>query len=137
MNAPRLSPLAGHGARQAQYVSILRGLTDTQPDIKAAVLATVDGLEIAIVEHQGRPHAAPLAAMASSLIALGRAAGREAGHEGCERVVVENSNGKLLVRPIEVGGRATLLLCMALTDDVMLRAALRTADDIARAVESL
>lgn len=135
--APRSSALALHAARQPRYQAILRSLTGAQPDIRAAVLATLDGFEVAVAEHYGRAHAAPLAAMASSLIALGRAAGREAGHEGCERVVVENRNGKLLVRPIGTPERTPLLLCMALSADVLLGSALWTADEIARAVEAL
>lgn len=133
----RSASLALHGERRESYRAILRGLTDGQADIKAAVLTTLDGFEVAVVERLGRSTATPLAAMASSLVALGRAAGREAGHEGCERVVVENSNGKLLVRPIGAGGRTPLLLCMALGADALLGSALWTADEIAKAVESL
>lgn len=135
--APHPPSLALHGERRASYQAILRALTGTQVDIKAVVLATPDGFEVAMVERQGRSQATPLAAMASSLIALGRAAGREAGHEGCERVVVENSNGKLLVRPIGAAGRTPLLLCMSLKSGVLLGSALWTADEIANAVESL
>lgn len=134
---PRSAPLVLHGERRGSYQAILHRLTDGQSDIKAAVLATPDGFEVAVIERLGRSTATPLAAMASSLIALGRAAGREAGHEGCERVVVENRNGKLLVRPIGASGRAPLLLCMALSSGVLLGSALWTADEIAKAIESL
>jgi predicted regulator of Ras-like GTPase activity (Roadblock/LC7/MglB family) len=131
------SPLALHSERRGAYQAILSQFTDTRPDITAAVLATVDGFEVAMVERLGRSQATPLAAMASSLTALGRAAGREAGHEGCERVVVESGNGKLLVRPIGASGRSPLLLCMSLGSGALLGSALWAADEIAKAVESL
>jgi len=134
---PRSSPLALHGERRGAYQAILSRFTDMRPDITSAVLATMDGFEVAMVERLGRSQATPLAAMASSLIALGRAAGREAGHEGCQRVVVESGNGKLLVRPIGASGRSPLLLCMSLGAGALLGSALWAADEIAKAVESL
>ncbi len=126
-----------HASHQAHYLSILNHLTLTQPDIKSAVLATADGLAVASVDHQPMPCSQQLAAMASSLVALGRIAGREAGHGGCEQLVVESANGKLLVRAIGTDGRQPLLLCMSLTADVMMGSALWTADEIVEAVESL
>lgn len=126
-----------HASRQAHYLSILNQLTGTQPEIKSAVLATADGRAVAAVEHQSRRCGQQLAALASSLVALSHIAGREAGHDHCEQLVVESADGKLLVRSIGAKGRHPLLLCLTLTADVLMGSAQWTADEITEAVEAL
>lgn len=113
--------------------SPLHRFTDADPKLSAIVLATPDGFEIATRQNHARPRPAQLAAMAASLTAVARAAGREVGHDGCDRLILESGNGKLLIRPIG----ADLLLCMVLLPSMLLGSALWMADEIGKAIESL
>ncbi|MBS0426794.1 MAG: roadblock/LC7 domain-containing protein [Proteobacteria bacterium] len=127
----RAATLADHQARAANYEAVLRRCTSSV-EIDAAVLATVDGMEIASVAARAGYRPAQLAAMASSLIAVASAAGREVGHAACERLVVQSGTGTLLIRPL--GGNSALVLCMAVSPQTVLGRALWAADEIARAL---
>jgi hypothetical protein len=124
--------LSVHRAERDRYMGILKQHTESQSKVTAVVLATPDGFEVAAVHYHGEPRSAQFAAMASSLIAVARAAGREVGHEGCDGLIVESPSGKLLIRP--VGKSDGLLLCMVLAPGMLLGAALWAADEIGKAI---
>lgn len=136
MAFPSSRTLVEHQARAGDYAAQLRRHTEGQFDLTAGVIATIDGIELAsISNNQGRYRPAQLAAMASSLLAVAAAASREVDQSACERLIVESGAGKLLIKP--VGGGSALLLCLALPPQVLLGAALRAADEIARALRAL
>lgn len=125
----RAATLADHHAQAAHYESVLQRCTG-DVEIDAAVLATVDGMAIASVGTRAGDRAPQLGAMASSLIAVASAAGREVGHAACERLVVQSGTGTLLIRPLGAG--SALVLCMAVPPKTVLGRALWAADEIAR-----
>ena len=130
-----LRTLAEHQALASSYLVQLRRCTDGQFDLTAGVIATIDGIELASINNQGRYRPAQLAAMASSLLAVAAAASREVDQSACERLIVENGNSKLLIKP--VGGGSALLLCLALPAQVLLGKVLWAADEIARALRAV
>lgn len=131
---PPAKPLAEHRAHSARYLAILQKFTEDQAPSAMCVVATVDGIEVAALNPKREYRPAQLAAMASSLLAVAGAAGREVGHAACDRLIVESSTGKLLMKP--VGANSGLVLCMALPADVLLGKALWAADEIARSISS-
>lgn len=137
MSSPRPTTrtLAEHQALAAHYQAQLRRCTQSQIDFTAAVIATVDGIEIASLNHKGRYRPAQLAAMASSLLAVAAAAGREVDQSACERLIVESAGGKLLIKPL--GSGSALVLCMALPASTLLGQALWAADEITRGILSI
>ena len=83
----------------------------------AIVVATTDGFDLASAgERVVEP--ARLAAMVSSLAALGEAASGEVGIGAPRVLVVESSEGRLVVRCIQVRGHA--LVVVVLTDRAVL-----------------
>ncbi|WP_076999731.1 roadblock/LC7 domain-containing protein [Variovorax sp. KK3] len=128
----RAQALAAHQALAGRYTEILHRHTEQALDLTAAVIATVDGIEIASLAGKPGLRPAQLAAMASSLMAVAVAAGREVGHGPCERLFIETRAGTLLLKPI--GRAGDLVLCMALTPRTVLAKAFWAADEIGRAV---
>lgn len=126
--------LAEHHAQAQHYIAVLRKFTEAHTTATMSVIATVDGIEIAALNSIATFRPAELAAMASSLLAVAAAAGREVGHAECDRLIIESRTGKLLIKPI--GANSALVLCMALPADVLLGKALWAADEIAKAIAS-
>lgn len=135
---PPTRTLVQHQALSARYLAELRRCTEGHVDLTTAVIATVDGIEIAALDQKGRYRPAQLAAMASSLLAVAAAAGREVDQSACERLIVESTGGKLLIKPIGAGtAGAALLLCLALPPETLLGKALWAADEITRALAAI
>lgn len=87
---------------------LTRQLTDNLDGAIAALVCRADGIEIA--QTQRRPvDVARLAAVASSLGALGDAASREAGIGSPRCVLVDSSMGRLLVRCMGRGEQAVIV----------------------------
>ena len=87
---------------------LTRHLTDNLDGAIAALVCRADGIEIA--QSQCRPvDIARLAAVASSLGALGDAASREAGIGSPRCVLVDSSMGRLLVRCVGRGEHAVIV----------------------------
>jgi predicted regulator of Ras-like GTPase activity (Roadblock/LC7/MglB family) len=103
--------LASEARRAAE--NLLAGLDGAG----AVVIATIDGFDIA---HAGRRMIEParLAAMVSSFAALGDAAGRETGIGATRCLVVESTEGRLVVRLLQVGDES--LVVALLTDKAVL-----------------
>lgn len=83
----------------------------------AIVISTIDGFDLA---HGGRRAIEParLAAMVSSLAALGDAASRESGIGEPRCLVVESTEGRLMVRCMQVAGES--IVVVVLTDKTVL-----------------
>jgi len=87
---------------------LTRQLLDSLDGALAALVCRADGIEIA--QAQRRPvDVARLAAVASSLGALGDAASREAGIGSPRCVLVDSSMGRLLVRCVGQGEQAVIV----------------------------
>src|SRR6185436_17858229 len=79
-------------ARRAACQALIDQLVAGQQQITGALVSTVDGFEIA-ARLGSTISAAKLAAMTSSLLALGEAVSIEGGVENCMNVVIEASAG--------------------------------------------
>jgi predicted regulator of Ras-like GTPase activity (Roadblock/LC7/MglB family) len=66
-------------------------------DIYGTVIATVDGHMLAARGQQGEAHSKQLAAMTSTLVALGDSVADVLGQGICRNVLVENAEGTVLV----------------------------------------
>jgi predicted regulator of Ras-like GTPase activity (Roadblock/LC7/MglB family) len=80
---------------------------------RAVVIATADGFDLAHAGHQ-EIDPARLAAMVSSVSALGDAASQETGIGTPRYLVIESSEGRLVVRCMQVQDQA--LIVVVLTD---------------------
>ena len=130
----RTLALAAHQARALHYTVILRRYTEDTVDLSAAVIATVDGIQVASLSVKPGLRPDQLAAMASSLLAVAGAAGREVGHSACDRLFIESRNGTLLIKPL--GPEGDLVLCLAMSPGSVLAKALWSADEIGKALAS-
>lgn len=93
------------------------GLLAELDGARSIVIATVDGFEVA---HTGTQAVDParLAAMVSSFAAVGDAASRETGIGVPRCLVIESTDGRLVVRCIEIQGES--LIVVILTDKATL-----------------
>jgi predicted regulator of Ras-like GTPase activity (Roadblock/LC7/MglB family) len=69
------------------------------PGVVSAVLMSADGFEVASLQ-VGKGGAARLAAMGSSLTAIGSAIAREAGIVECNRMIIEAESGTVVIMTI-------------------------------------
>ena len=83
-------------------------LLSSVPEIRGALVSAVDGFDVAA---NLRPplSAAKMAAMTSSLLALGDAVSSESGQGGCQNVVIESDHGRILMMDIPNRHRKLLL----------------------------
>lgn len=91
MTAPKFGRVA-----QTMAQKCLDAFGRDTPGLVSAVLLSADGFEVASLRlNEGG--AARLAAMGSSLAAVGSAIAQEAGLAGCDRLLVESATGTVLV----------------------------------------
>ena len=95
-----LSEQAGHAA-QTRFAEI--------DGARAVVIATPDGFDLAHAGHHAIDPAR-LAAMVSSFAALGDAASRETGIGTPRCLVIESSEGRLVVRCMQMQGQAIVVV---------------------------
>jgi predicted regulator of Ras-like GTPase activity (Roadblock/LC7/MglB family) len=100
----------------------------SQNGISTVVMTTLDGQEIAIYDPAQKFSAVRLSAMTSSLVAIARSVGREVDFHGCDRLLLETPNGKIIFRP--VGMQYPYLLCIVVGRDALLGHTLWTVDKI-------
>ena len=110
----------------AQWASPVDGL-------QAALLTTPDGFEIASLKLRTDLQANRVAAMASSLMAMARAVGREVQFTGCKRLTFETDTGVMIFQAIEAGFPS--ILCLVLDSKAMLGRAICAASEITQAME--
>jgi len=79
---------------------------------RSVVVATADGFELAQAG-PGHGDASRLAAMVSSFAALGDAASRESNIGTPRCLVIESTDGRLLVRCMQVRGQSIVVLVLA------------------------
>ncbi|WP_395705921.1 hypothetical protein [Casimicrobium huifangae] len=75
-----------------------------QPDLRASMLATIDGFEIASHCPDQSFRSQNLAAMASSLAAISRAITKEVAFDGCDRMLLESTSGRIVFQPVQALG---------------------------------
>lgn len=88
------------------------------PGVVSAVLMSADGFEIASLQ-VGKGGAARLAAMGSSLSAIGSAIAKEAGIVECSRMVIESDSGTVVIMNVPES-RPPMSLAVVANDSSML-----------------
>ncbi len=99
-------PYAAIGARTANE------LLDAIDGCRAVIVATIDGFSLAVAQRQSID-ADRLAAMVSSIGALGAAASRETGIGTPRCLVVESTEGRLVVRCVNTGTHDLVIAVLA------------------------
>lgn len=94
-------------AYREQCERLIRALVESHAELTGALVSTVDGFEIAAVLPASLS-APKLAAMTSSLVALGESVSIEAGAGGCINVVIESQHGRLMMLDIHGDSRNLL-----------------------------
>jgi predicted regulator of Ras-like GTPase activity (Roadblock/LC7/MglB family) len=100
-----------------EMLARLKQLTSNNPGVLAAQVCTVDGFEVVAV-HRNEESRRRLAAMASSLHALGSALVQEVDLGSYENLVLEGSRGKVLMMSVP-GCDGTLLLTAIASQDAL------------------
>jgi predicted regulator of Ras-like GTPase activity (Roadblock/LC7/MglB family) len=113
-------------------------LIRTSSGVEAALIATGDGFEVARATRGRTFDAARLAGLASSVLALGRAMGRELDLKTTRSAVIEADAGTVLLFAVPCQ-RADLILGAVASKDATLGMCLvdvrRTAEEIARRLD--
>lgn len=109
MLEPRRPPHRMSDARIARIRAELDAFAHALPGVRSAVVASVDGF--AIAEATGQAGAGDrLAAMTSSMLALGKAVTRELALGSMEVLMMEADEGKVLMLSIPSPGTPLLLM---------------------------
>lgn len=104
----------------------------TTPGVVSAVLLSADGFEVASVQ-VGKGGAARLAAMGSSLSAIGSAIAREAGIVECTRMIIESDSGTIVIMTI-AEARPPMSLVVVASDASLLGQLLWAAKDCCKTI---
>jgi predicted regulator of Ras-like GTPase activity (Roadblock/LC7/MglB family) len=100
-----------------QCRAALEALLNVVPSLSGAVLSRSDGFEIASVTRGTLP-VSRLAALSSSMVALGQASLRELGMNGGGSVLVEGPEGKLMLLEVPLYGQPMVLAAVGGEDVV-------------------
>ncbi|WP_310734378.1 roadblock/LC7 domain-containing protein [Ideonella livida] len=119
---------------QAACARAAQALLDRLEDARAVVVATEDGFDVACAARQG-VEAARLAAMTSSITAIGEVASREADMGAVTSFVVDAQAGYLVLRPCRRGG-VRLVLAALTHRQVLLGLVLHAVAEAARGLEA-
>lgn len=98
----------------SEFNRALLQLKDSVPDLSTACVATRDGFEIARLESDSDQR--KLAAMASSMHALGDAIAAEASLGACRNVIIEGSAGKAVMLTVPDAASNKVLIAAASSD---------------------
>ncbi|HEX2493459.1 MAG TPA: roadblock/LC7 domain-containing protein [Steroidobacter sp.] len=96
----------------AAMLQELKALTSKNPGLLAAQVCTVDGFEV-VAAHRSEESRRRLAAMASSIHALGCAIVQEVSLGSYQNLVLEGSNGTVLMMAVPNCNGALLLTAVA------------------------
>jgi predicted regulator of Ras-like GTPase activity (Roadblock/LC7/MglB family) len=107
-----------------------------QTGIRASVLATIDGFEIASYCPDANFRSQNLAAMASSLTAISRAITKEVAFDGCDRLLLESSSGRIVFQPV-IALAIPCTTCIAVSADTILGHTLWSLDEFSRRLRAL
>ena len=109
---PAGASLRQHPALSARCLIPLQLFVSQTSGVTAALVATTDGFEVASVLHQTLS-AEKMAAMTSSILALGEAVLAEADLDNCKNVVIESGTGLIVMLAIDDPGNELLLSVIA------------------------
>lgn len=98
--------------------------------LQLALLVTPDGFEIACLRNHSDLQTNRLSAMASSLMAMARAVGREIHSPACRRLIFEAEGSTVIFQSIDAS--APCILCLVLGADAVLGRALWAAGGLAQ-----
>jgi uncharacterized protein len=113
------------GRARGRYEAELATLARAVPDLLEAVISTEDGFELAAIGSTAES-AARIAAMTSSMHALGETMAVETALGECHSVVVETDRGKVVIMRID-NADASLRLTVVARNNALLGAVLFAA----------
>lgn len=87
-------------------------LIEARPEVRGVLVSTIDGFEVA-ARMRGKSSPAKLAAMTSSLLALGEAVSDEGEVGSCLDIVIDASAGRVLLMDIPHATRKLLLTVLS------------------------
>ena len=134
MNADTHTPGRTERALCQRQIEALR---TSVPQISGALVSTVDGFDIAATLPPALS-AAKLAAMTSSLLALGDAVSDESGMSSCINVLIEGTAGRILLMDIPNRHRKLLLTVLCGNEAILgqvLWAARQCAQDTGQRID--
>ena len=102
--------------------------------LQLALLATPDGFEIASVLNRGKLQGSRIAAMASSMMAMASAVGREIQSTECRRLTFEADANSVVLH--SVAGKPPCILCVVVNKDALLGQVFWSIGEIVREMES-
>lgn len=106
------------------------------PAIKNVLLATPDGFDIASYITNDKYSKDNLAAVGSSLFALGASLTNELDLEDCQSITIDSENGKIYIRAIVHNGHSLVLLIQT-SRKAMLAQVLHGSGKLAEALKEL
>ena len=138
-HTPASESLRQHPELELKCTANLRHFVSQTSGITAALVATTDGFEVSSVQHQTLS-AEKMAAMTSSILALGEAVLSEADLSDCKNVVIESGDGMIVM--LAIGDPRNELLLSVIADrnamlGQILWAARRCCDQIRQAVVAI
>jgi len=113
---------------------LVKGLCDTVPEIRQAVVVSSDGLPLASSDGLGREASDRLAAVSSGMIGLAYGSAGQFGAGAVSNVIVEMANGWLFITGIRGG---SLICCLTEKDVDMGTIAFEMSIFVQRVGESL
>lgn len=125
--APRFGRVATGVAQK-----LLDAFAQATPGVVSAVLLSADGFEVASLQ-VGKGGAARLAAMGSSLSAIGSAIAKEAGIVECNRMIIEADTGTVVIMTI-ADARPPMSLAVVASDASVLGQLLWAAKNCCTAI---
>ncbi|PID58445.1 MAG: hypothetical protein CR957_00200 [Gammaproteobacteria bacterium] len=117
----------------------LKEYTQNYRGIETALLATPDGFEIAVYSHK-ETQADKLAAVGSSLFALGSSLVAEFNLKDCKSIILDSERGKVYISSIANGNNAVVLMVQSSDQATLgniIHGAKRLNDDIAGKLNSI
>ena len=115
----------------------LQQFGETSPGIQIAVVSSADGFEVAAFQSPGADTAASrVAAMTSSITALGDAITRETGLMSSRNLIIESENGAVVLLPLK-GATPALALAIVANKQAILGHLLWSARNTAIAIERI
>lgn len=137
-STPPLASARSHLTAQtvARLSAEFLAFVQQQPGVRASVLATIDGFEIASHCPDANFRSQNLAAMASSLTAISRAITKEVAFDGCDRLLLESVSGRILFQPVSSLG-VPCTVCVAVASSTILGRVLWSLDEFVRTLKAL
>lgn len=121
--------------RESSFVAFcndaLEQLLQDTPGVRNALLATPDGFEIASRTNDSSHSADKLAAVGSSLFALGASLITEFNLDVCRSIIIDSDKGKIYISTISGGEDNKLILLLQSTQNAMLAHILHGSGKIA------